>query len=45
LDRDARWAWSVAGLFLALTWVLVLWWDAYGTSWFPGTGPPNPLGI
>ncbi|HET6685670.1 MAG TPA: protein kinase [Jiangellaceae bacterium] len=45
LDRDARWAWSVAGLFLALTWALVLWWDAYGTSWFPGTGPPNPLGI
>jgi serine/threonine protein kinase len=45
LDRDARWAWSVAGLFLALSWVLVLWWDAYGTSWFPGTGPPNPLGI
>ncbi|HMG31924.1 MAG TPA: protein kinase [Jiangellaceae bacterium] len=45
LDRDARWAWAVAGLFLALTWVLVLWWDAYGTSWFPGTGPPSPLGI
>jgi hypothetical protein len=45
LDRDARWAWSVAGLFLALTWVLVLWWDAYGTSWFPATAPPNPLGI
>ncbi|MGH8824551.1 MAG: protein kinase domain-containing protein [Jiangellaceae bacterium] len=45
LARDARWAWSVAGLFLALTWVLVLWWEAYGTSWFPGTGPPDLLGL
>jgi hypothetical protein len=45
LDRDARWAWAIAGFFLALTWVLVLWWDAYGTTWFPATGPPNPLGI
>lgn len=45
LDRDARWAWVIAGFFLALTWVLALWWDAYGTSWFPGAGPPDLLGI
>lgn len=45
LDRDVRWAWSVTGLLLALTWALVLWWDSYGTSWWPGLGPPNPLGI
>ncbi len=45
LDRDPRWAWSVTGLFLALTWALVLWWDSYGTSWWPGTGIPNPLGM
>jgi Protein kinase domain len=45
LDRDARWAWAIGGFFLALTWALVLWWDAYGTSWFPGTGPPDLLGI
>ena len=45
LDRDLRWAWSVTGLFLALTWALVLWWDSYGTSWWPGTGIPNPLGL
>jgi hypothetical protein len=45
IDRSPRWAWTVGGVFLALTWVLVLIWDSYGTSWAPGSGPPNPLGM
>ena len=45
LDRDLRWAWSITGLFLVLTWALVLWWESEGTSWWPGPGIPNPLGI
>jgi serine/threonine protein kinase len=45
LDRDRRWAWAVVAVFLVLTWAIVLIWDSYGTSWSPGTGPPNLFGI
>jgi Protein kinase domain len=45
IDRSPRWAWTVGGVFLVLTWVLVLIWDSYGTSWAPGSGPPNLLGM
>ena len=45
IDRNPRWAWTVGGVFLVLTWVLVLVWDSYGTSWAPGSGPPNLLGL
>jgi hypothetical protein len=44
LDRNSSWAWTVAGLFLALTWALLLVWSYYGTSWAPGGGPPSLLG-
>ena len=45
IDRSPRWAWTVGGVFLVLTWVLVLIWDSYGTFWAPGSGPPNLLGM
>jgi serine/threonine protein kinase len=44
IDRNPSWAWTVAGVFLVLTWALVLVWDSYGTSWAPGPGPPNLFG-
>jgi hypothetical protein len=45
IDRNQRWAWVTAGVFLAVTWVLLLIWDSSGTSWWPADGPPNPLGM
>ncbi|HET6729383.1 MAG TPA: protein kinase [Jiangellaceae bacterium] len=45
LDRSPRWAWTIGAVFLALTWAVVLIWDSYGTSWAPGSGPPNLLGV
>jgi Protein kinase domain len=45
IDRNRRWAWTVAGVFLVLTWALLLVWAAYGTSWAPGIGPPNLLAV
>ena len=45
LDRNPSWAWTVGGVFLALTWTIALIWDSYGTSWAPGVGPPNVLGM
>jgi serine/threonine protein kinase len=45
IDRNRSWAWTVAGVFLALTWALLLVWDSYGTSWAPGVGPPDLLGM
>jgi hypothetical protein len=45
LDRYPRWAWTIGAVFLALTWAVVLIWDSYGTSWAPGSGPPNLLGM
>jgi hypothetical protein len=44
LDRNRRWAWTVAGVMLALTWALLIVWESYGTSWAPGSGPPNLFG-
>jgi hypothetical protein len=44
IDRNRSWAWTVAGVFLALTWALLIVWESYGTSWAPGSGPPNLLG-
>jgi len=32
-------------VFLALTWMLAVAWDSFPTSWAPGAGPPNPLGL
>jgi serine/threonine protein kinase len=45
IDHKRRWAWTVAGVFVALTWALALVWDSYGTSWAPAPGPPNLLGM
>jgi hypothetical protein len=45
IDRNPRWAWVTAGVFLAVTWVLLLIWDSSTTSWWPADGPPNPLGM
>jgi hypothetical protein len=45
LDRNPRLAWTIGAVFLALTWAVVLIWDSYGTSWAPGSGPPNLLGM
>ena len=45
IDRNRRWAWTVAAVFLVLTWALLLVWASYGTSWAPGIGPPNLLAV
>jgi hypothetical protein len=45
IDRNRRWAWTVAVVFLVLTWALLLVWASYGTSWAPGNGPPNLLAV
>ncbi|HEY9411414.1 MAG TPA: hypothetical protein VIP77_17680, partial [Jiangellaceae bacterium] len=44
LERSPRAAWIVCGLFAALAWVFVVVWESFGTSWWPGSGPPNPFG-
>jgi hypothetical protein len=45
IDGNRRWAWTMAAVFLVLTWALLLVWASYGTSWAPGVGPPNLLAV
>jgi serine/threonine protein kinase len=45
LERNHRAAWIASGALVAISWILLLLWDSYGTSWWPASGPPNPLGL
>lgn len=44
-ERHARAGWVIAAVFFVTAWVLALLWEVNGTSWWPGSGPPNPLGL
>lgn len=43
LDRNRRVAWIVLGVLIAISWILLLIWESYGTAWGPGGPPLNPL--
>lgn len=43
LARARRTSWIVAGILVALGWVVALLLDIWGPSWVPGDGPPNPF--
>jgi serine/threonine protein kinase len=43
LERDGRTAWIVVGVLVAISWVLLLIWESYGTTWPPIGIPGNPL--
>ncbi len=40
-QQAPRGGWVVAGLVVAGAWLLGLWWESYGTSWWPYAGPPG----
>lgn len=39
--QAARAGWVVTCLVVAGAWLLGLWWESYGTSWWPYAGPPR----
>lgn len=45
MEQHHRAGWVVAAVFFVTGWVFALLWEVYGTSWWPGDGPPNPLGL
>ena len=45
MEQHDRAGWVVAAVFFVTGWVFALLWEVYGTSWWPGDGPPNPLGL
>ncbi|HSK27072.1 MAG TPA: serine/threonine-protein kinase [Jiangellales bacterium] len=42
LARDPRVGWTVAAVVAVAAWVLGLWWESYGTNWWPGSPPGFP---
>jgi hypothetical protein len=39
VTRDPRAGWVVAVLVAVAAWALGLWWESYGTNWWPGSPP------
>ncbi|HEU4491750.1 MAG TPA: serine/threonine-protein kinase [Jiangellales bacterium] len=39
VTRDPRAGWVVAVLVALAAWALGLWWESYGTNWWPGSPP------
>jgi hypothetical protein len=35
-----RATWVLAGTLLAAAWGVAMWWESYGTHWWPAAGPP-----
>jgi hypothetical protein len=42
VTRDHRTGWVLAAVVVVAAWVLGLWWESYGTTWWPGTPPEFP---
>ncbi|HSK55857.1 MAG TPA: serine/threonine-protein kinase [Jiangellales bacterium] len=42
VTRDRRTGWVLAVVVAVAAWVLGLWWESYGTTWWPGTPPEFP---
>ena len=45
LDRNPQVAWVLFGVLIAVSWILLLVWDSYGTGWPPLNDLPNPFEI
>jgi serine/threonine protein kinase len=43
LERNSRAAWIAVGVFVAISWILLLIWESYGSVWPPVELPGNPL--
>jgi hypothetical protein len=45
LNRNPQVGWVLFGALLAVSWVVLLIWDSYGTGWPPLNDLPNPLDL